>query len=166
MAYYPSYTNPYMTIYPNAYMVNPMTHQFNNPSYTQAIPNPQPQTSPALQVNQPGVFNWVKSEKEVEEQYVYPNGVMTFWNENEPIVYMKQADATGKSTIRTFDLVERTDKPEAETKSPEYATKEDVNVFSDAIADLRKEIETMKGDVYGIAGKKRVMKKAEGEIDE
>ena len=162
MAYYPSYTNPYMTVYPNAFMVNPITHQYQ----AQTVTTAQPQTVPALQMNQPGVFNWVKSEKEVEDQYVYPNGVMTFWNENEPIVYMKQADATGKSTIRTFDLVERTDKPAAEAKTPEYATKEDVNAFSGAIADLRKEIETMKGDVYGIAGKKRVMKKAEGEIDE
>lgn len=166
MAYYPSYTNPYMALYPaqNMHPVNPITYQY--PSYQQSVTASPPQASPALQVNQPGVFNWVKSEKEVEDQYVYPNGVMTFWNENEPIVYMKQADATGKSTIRTFDLVERVDKPATEEKTPEYATKEDVNAFSGAIADLRKEIETMKGDVYGIAGKKRVMKKAEGEIDE
>ena len=168
MAYYPNYMNPYMTVYPaqNAFMVNPTNNPMWTTPTTQTGATMQMPNSQSVTMNQPGLFNWVKSEKEVETQYVAPNGVVTFWNENEPVIYLKQADATGKSTIRTFDLVERTDKPVTEEKTPVYATKEDVNAFSDVIADLRKDLETIKGDVYGLAGKKRIVRKADGEIDE
>ena len=109
---------------------------------------------------------------------VAPNNAVTLWNQTEPVVYLKQADATGKPTLKTYDLVERVQTvPVAsdgkDGKSIEYATKSDLTAvvgvvkgFDDLIGTLKSDIETMKSDMYGIAGKKKSVKKAERVIDE
>ena len=165
---YPYYQNPYAVIYPQtgySYINNPYIPQYQNGVYqpTQTVP----------QVQQPGMFNWVKSEQDVEAEYVAPNSVKTFWHETEPVVYMKQADATGKPTIRTFDLVERVQKPVSEEKPPDYVTKEELavfgntlNSFTDIIGSLKMDLETIKNDMYGIAGKKKIIRKTEADVDE
>ena len=182
---YPYYQNPYTMVYPQTGY--PYVPQYQNNVYqpSQTVPQQQiyntqmPQQTPQIQ-QQPGMFNWVKSEQEVESEYVAPNTVKTFWHETEPVVYMKQADATGKPTIRTFDLVERVHKPVSEEKPPDYATKEELAVFgnslssfssvvkemNDVIGSLKNDIETMKGDVYGLAGKKKTIRKTEADADE
>ena len=186
---YPYYQNPYMTVYPQAsysYINNPYIPQYQNNVYQPSQTTPQqmyntqmPQQAPQVQ-QQSDMFNWVKNEKEVESEYVAPNGVKTFWHETDPVVYMKQADATGKPTIRTFDLVERVQKPVSEEKAPDYATKEELAIFgnnlssfssvvkemNDAVSSLKADLETMKNDMYGLAGKKKIIRKTEADVDE
>lgn len=94
---------------------------------------------------------------------------------------MKQADTTGKPTIRTFDLVERVPASKADDKeeSPkiDYVTKEDfasvITQMTDSLGHFKKEVEAlkeatgdieqMKKDMYGIAGKKKTVRKADEE---
>lgn len=108
---------------------------------------------------------------------VAPNSAVTLWNQMEPVVYLKQSDATGKPTLKVYDLVERSaEKPavQGETKAEEYATKAELSAmagvvrnFDELLGSLRSDIDTMKSDMYGIAGKKKTSKKAdrEGEDD-
>ena len=42
---------------------------------------------------------------------VAPNNAVTLWDSNSPVVYLKQADASGKPSMKTYDLVERTQRP-------------------------------------------------------
>jgi hypothetical protein len=105
---------------------------------------------------------------------VAPNNAVALWNQNDPVVYLKQADASGRPSMKIYDLVERVEvqpeSSEAKVETANFATKEDLGTivgvvkdFDKAIVAMKGEIETMKGDLYGIAGKKKPVKKAETE---
>lgn len=104
---------------------------------------------------------------------VAPNTAVTLWSASEPVVYLKQADASGKPTMKIYDLVERVETPPAapsggEDKNVEYALKSDLSAvvgvvknFGETITSMREEIEKMSGDLYGLSGRtKRPAKKA------
>ena len=55
----------------------------------------------------PGII-WVGSELEAANYLMAPNSAVALWNSNAPCIYLKQTDASGRPTMKTFDLVERT----------------------------------------------------------
>ena len=63
---------------------------------------------------------WVQSEIEAANYLVAPNSAVTLWDSNAPVVYLKQADASGKPSMKIYDLVERTQRP-VQTPAVEYA---------------------------------------------
>ena len=77
--------------------------------------------------------------------------------------------------MTVYDLVERTETPQdggnsVDSKVPAYATKDELGAvvgvvkdYSEALSNIKNEIETIKGDLYGVAGRKRVVKKQEAE---
>ena len=170
--------NPYYTA--NPYIASPY-YVPQAPTFypTQFAQNPISQTTTQPQLSSQSNIIWIKGGDDEAKMYpVAPNTAVTLWNENEPVVYLKQADATGKPTLKIFDLVERK-APESEVKEEklaEYAPKSDMDYLigivkglSETIGKMQdsfgKDIETIKSDMYGIAGKKRMPKKVEGEED-
>ena len=143
---YPYYGN-YMPNYyqPMQNMIQPMNQpmQMNQPSIPQnnqqfqAPPqNPSP-VQPTNQ-NQPGII-WVPSEQAANEYLVAPNNAVALWDSNNPVIYLKQADASGKPHMTIYDLVERTQRPvqPPQTQHVEYATKEELKALAarlDALA--------------------------------
>lgn len=165
MAYpYQSYQNPYQTGY------YPMYQQ---PQYQQPVQQPIPQTaqqsySPAI--NQSGII-WISGESEAAMYPIAPNNAVALWQKDGKTIYLKSADATGKPTMRVYDLVERSEAVEspekADSKTDEYAKKSDlaavvgvVKGFDELLDSLKSDIDTMKSDMYGIAGKKKTVKKS------
>ena len=71
------------------------------PSMQYPTPQPQPQQSGGQSII------WVPNEKAANEFIVAPNNAVTLWDMNAPVVYVKKADASGKPTMTTYDLVER-----------------------------------------------------------
>lgn len=63
---------------------------------------------------------WVQSEQEALNYLVAPNSAVTLWDSNSPVVYLKQADASGKPSMKAYDLVERTGRPSS-APGVEYA---------------------------------------------
>ena len=75
--------------------------------------------------------------------------------------------------MRVYDLVERAETPsesseKADGKTDEYAKKSDlaavvgvVKGFDELLGSLKSDIDTMKSDMYGIAGKKKAKKPVE-----
>lgn len=110
---------PYYPYSPN-YFQTPAPDQL-----TQLRQNFQPQT-PAIV--------WVQNEAEAMNYLVAPNSAVTLWDSNSPVVYLKQTDASGKPSMKTYDLVERTQKPVQQ--SVEYATKEELNALAAKIEAL------------------------------
>lgn len=177
MAGYPYYISQNMNPYYNPYAYGAVGAY--NYQVAPQVPQPTAQAQTQMQSNED--FKWVKSEKEVEDWYVEPNRAIAFWHSEEPVLYLKQADTTGKPTIRTFDLVERVPASKADDKeeSPkiDYVTKEDfasvITQMTDALGHFKKEVEAlkeatgdieqMKKDMYGIAGKKKTVRKADEE---
>ena len=159
---YPYYTNPYQ--YQPTYQTYQPTYQ---PIYTQQPQQPQQQTQ--QQPTPPTSIMWVNNEREAAMYPILPNSAVALWDESQPVVYLKQADASGKPMMKTYDLVERT-AAISETSSPsektiDFATKDDVRALASAIDGMsgtfeamRGEIDAMKGDLYGIAGKKKPTK--------
>ena len=105
---------------------------------------------------------WVGSLTEAQMYPVAPNSVVVLWDSSAPAIYLKQADAAGRPTLKIYELIERTDASPA-TSAPKatgpYATKEDVAEFNAALDALRSDIDAMRSDIYGIAGKRKPIRK-------
>lgn len=99
--YYPNYYQP-----PMADQLTQLRQQFQ--------PVQQPQ-SPSIV--------WVQNEMEASNYLVAPNSAVTLWDSNSPVVYLKQADASGKPSMKIYDLVERVQRPVQAPQAPtvEYA---------------------------------------------
>lgn len=99
MPNYPYYAyQPYQPYQP------PMADQLMQLRQNQYQPNmqqvPQQQATPSIV--------WVQNEMEAANYLVAPNSAVTLWDSNSPVVYLKQADASGKPSMKIYDLVERT----------------------------------------------------------
>ena len=101
---------------------------------------------------------WVQSEIEAANYLVAPNSAVTLWDSNSPVVYLKQADASGKPSMKIYDLVERTQRP-AQPPQPqrvEYATKEELKALAARLDAL-----TVKETPAKVTTKKTVKEEAE-----
>ena len=108
---------------------------------------------------------WVGSYMEAQSYPVAPNNAVALWDSNSPAIYLKQSDAAGRPSLKVFDLVERTETAQTAPGStqPDYATKSDLAAFNAVIDALKTDIETIRGDLYGLAGKKTRKKEGEEE---
>lgn len=142
----------------------PATYQPYQQPYYQPVMQQPVQAQPPVQQPQPSSIIWVSGEREAQMYPVAPNNAVTLWSQTEPVVYLKQADATGKPTLKVYDLVERSvGVSPVGDKAEEYATKADLTGVLGAVQTLKTDIETMKGDIYGLAGKRKPVKKTEDE---
>ena len=99
-----------------------------SPNYFQTpAPDQLAQLRQNFQPQTPAIV-WVQNEMEAMNYLVAPNSAVTLWDSNSPVVYLKQTDASGKPSMKTYDLVERTQKPVQQ--SVEYATKEELNALA------------------------------------
>lgn len=161
-----------MMIYPynqqSASMFNPYASQY------QAFPQVYQQN--AQQQNQIQTSNslvWVCNEKEATMYPVAPNTAVAMWNMTEPVIYLKQADASGRPSMKIYDLIEREESAQDErtstnVKSINYVTKDEfaallqaVSGIDGAVSAVKADMETMRGDLYGLAGKKASKRKEE-----
>ena len=105
-----------------------------SPNYFQTpAPDQLAQLRQNFQPQTPAIV-WVQNEAEAMNYLVAPNSAVTLWDSNSPVVYLKQTDASGKPSMKTYDLVERTQKPVQQ--SVEYATKEELNALAAKIESL------------------------------
>ena len=139
---------------PNYYPVN---YQPYVPQYT---PQFQP-TTPSSSVPQNGIL-WVNNAREADQYPIAPNNAVALWETSGKRIYVKSADATGRPTVKAYDLVEHVDAEIVdEPKREEYALKDDLASVISVLNSLRSDVDSMKSDIYGIAGKKRTSKKVE-----
>lgn len=106
MSYYPNYQQP---MYPQPV-----------PDYlAQVRQNYQMQPTMQQMPAQPALQQiWVPSEAVARNYLVAPNSSVTMWNENLPEVYLKKADASGRTEFEAYDLVKR-EAPTQQAGKPE-----------------------------------------------
>ena len=82
----------------------------------------QPNMQQVPQQQSPSIV-WVQNEMEAANYLVAPNSAVTLWDSNAPVVYLKQADASGKPSMKIYDLVERSQRSVQAPQAPavEYA---------------------------------------------
>ena len=127
-----------------AYNYFPVTYQ--NPYYTQY--QYQPIQNQPQQNQQTGII-WVTSENEAQSYPVAPNNAVALWDSSKPAVYIKQADASGKPSLKVYDLSERTESLQIKQESQEYklsdyALKSELEPILNAIAALKEEVKQLK----------------------
>lgn len=122
---YPYYGNPYMP---------PMQDNLAQlrQQQMQAIP-PMPQNP----LPQSGV-QWVSGEQEARSWMVAPNAAVALWDSTAPTVYLKQADASGKPTLKVYDLVERLASAPDTQKAPaaEYVTRKEFDALAALVSEM------------------------------
>lgn len=110
---YPSYA-------PAPYYPQPVPDQLAQLRQNQMVqpqtmiqPPIQPQQVQAAQQNS-GMI-WVGSKMEADAFLVAPGSAVALWDSNNPVVYLRQADSTGKPSTKVYDLVERDSQPKQQT---------------------------------------------------
>ncbi|MCX4371962.1 MAG: hypothetical protein OSJ58_09035 [Dysosmobacter sp.] len=73
----------------------------------QAIVSGQ-QTAPAGAPQNSGII-WVSGKEEADKWPIAFGCAVALWDANNPVIYLRQADSTGKPSTKVYDLVERTD---------------------------------------------------------
>lgn len=108
----------------------------------------QPQTAqqPTQQMGQSMI--WVNGEQEAMGYLVAPNSAVALWDSSSPTIYLKQADASGKPSIKIYDLVERNAQRAAQAAPQsdpvEYATRKDLEALAARVEALSAKKETAK----------------------
>lgn len=129
MAFNPYYQNPY---YPQPMPDNLM--QMRQQQMMQPAPPPVPQNPVAT-----GGVQWVSSEQEARGYLIAPNSAVALWDSTAPTVYLKQSDASGKPTLKIYDLVERAETPRTAPKgeSVEFVTREEFDRLAALVGELK-----------------------------
>lgn len=100
----------------------------------------QSQIPQALQnpVAQSGV-QWVSGEQEARNWMIAPNAAVALWDSSAPTVYLKQADASGKPTLKVYDLVERLASAPDAQKAPaaEYVTRKEFDALAALVSEMK-----------------------------
>ncbi len=118
MAYQPY---PYGGYQPAPYYPGPVPDQLAQLRQQQMIQPPvQPMQANPIQQPAPqnGGINWVGSKTEADNWPIAPGCAVALWDSNNPVIYLRQADSTGKPSTKVYDLVERTDNPAPQQSAP------------------------------------------------
>lgn len=129
MAFNPYYQNPY---YPQPMPDNLM--QMRQQQMMQPAPPPVPQNPIAT-----GGVQWVSSEQEARGYLIAPNSAVALWDSTAPTVYLKQADASGKPTLKIYDLVERAETAPNAPQKPgaEFVTREEFDRLAALVGEIK-----------------------------
>ena len=129
MAFNPYYQNPY---YPQPMPDNLM--QMRQQQMMQPAPPPVPQNPVAT-----GGVQWVSSEQEARGYLIAPNSAVALWDSTAPTVYLKQSDASGKPTLKIYDLVERAETPRTapQGKGVEFVTRKEFDALAALVGEIK-----------------------------
>lgn len=78
---------------------------------------------------------WVQNEQEAFNYLVAPNSAVALWDSNNPVIYLKQADAAGKPSMKIYDLVERVQRP-VQSPSEQYVTRKEFETLAARMDEL------------------------------
>lgn len=123
---------------------------YQNPYYPQPMPDnlmqmrqqqmPMMQTPQAPQnpIAQGGV-QWVSGEQEARNWMIAPNAAVALWDSTAPTVYLKQADASGKPSLKIYDLTERAEIGPVTPKKPgaEFVTREEFDRLTAIVEEIK-----------------------------
>lgn len=169
-----------MAAYNNGFPMN--YQQMYYPQQFQQFPQPQmpqQQMQATPQAQQPtqypivqGGFVRVMNENEARMYPVAPGNSVTFINENSPYCYTKTVNMgqLDRPIFEKYRLVKEDDAPQPvegphkplENQTVDlsrFALATDLEAFRAEMEGIRNDIETFRVDLYGLAGKKKTVKK-------
>lgn len=160
MAYYPPYPQIYqpgmyqqMGQPQNPMMMQgqqmPMQNQQVQPGQQMQQQIPPQQMQPAFNQQNNGMI-WVNGKEEADRWPVIAGNAVALWDSTAAVVYLRQADNTGKPSTEVYDLVKRTDE-----KPQPQAPKIDLSQYM-KISDAEEMIDRRVNDILAERLKKPV----------
>lgn len=131
--------------------------QYNTPAqqplYAPYVQTPMPQFQmPIPQCRQPDMI-WVQGEAGMKAYMVAPNTRAILWDQDNPVIYIKTADANGVVSVKTLDYTERGSEQNTNTvvtASPDAVTRNDLDILKD---DLQRQINRLDSRINNMRNK-------------
>ena len=97
---------------------------------------------------------WVSGISEAQMYPVAPNNAVALWDQSGKAVFLKQADATGKPSMRIFDITERAQNgPESflgsDVKQDAKTDQSEIRNVLEELGSIKEEILAMKTQLCG-----------------
>ena len=93
---------------------------------------------------------WVQGERQAIEYPVAPNGAVALWDSASPSIYLKTADASGRPSLKAYDLVERTQTREnAQSSQTSVDTSNELSFVREALCAIQSDLREMKSALGG-----------------
>ena len=126
---------PYFT----PYYPQPMPDNLMQMRQQYQPPQMQPLTQPPQNPIAQGGVQWVSGEQEARSWMIAPNAAVALWDSTAPTVYLKQADASGKPTLKIYDLVERAENApdRANAKPVEFVTRKEFDALAAIVGEIK-----------------------------
>ena len=135
---------PGMAYQPNLYY---QSQQPTTPVYTPRNWQQQQSTAPLPSYSQSGPATnliWIQGENAAKSWYVPNGGKMVFFDSEEPVIYIKSVDISGKPEITILDYTERSNEDRvAQAPVVEYATKEQVDDLNSQLSLLSEKLNSL-----------------------
>lgn len=106
---------------------------------------PMQPVQPPIQRGQDAAIIWVANKQEADNYMVAPNSAVALWDRSAPVIYLKQADASGKPSMTIYDLVERKNAPvqAPQAQMVEYATRADLEAMAARVEAMAARMDAM-----------------------
>ena len=157
MAYPNYYQGGYFPQYQNGAvpdMLNQYKGQYQQMPMQQNIPTQQMQMSiPPTSHKPSNELIWVQGLEGAKGFLVAPNNTVVLWDTENPVIYVKSADASGIPSMRVLDFKERNGNSQNNNENSntthkctcgdKFATKEQINALEGKINDLTAKYEEL-----------------------
>lgn len=123
--------------YQNPYYPQPMQDNLMQMRQQQMMPQ-MPQPVAQNPIAQGGV-QWVSGEQEARNWMIAPNAAVALWDSTAPTVYLKQSDASGKPTLKIYDLVERAETATGaqQKQAVEFVTRKEFDALAAIVGEMK-----------------------------
>jgi hypothetical protein len=142
--YYPQYQNgavpDMLNQYKGQYQQSVPQMQQNIPTQPMQMPIPPTPQKPANDII------WVQGLEGAKGYLVAPNNTVVLWDTENPVIYVKSADANGMPSMRVLDFTERNadasnspvnaEKPHKCTCGDKFVTKEEFDALKGKFYDI------------------------------
>lgn len=147
--YYPQYQNGAVPDMLNQYkgQYQQMPIQQNIPTQQMQMPIPPTAQKPSNELI------WVQGLEGAKGFLVAPNNTVVLWDTENPVIYVKSADASGIPSMRVLDFKERNGNTQSGNENApkthectcgdKFATKEQINALECKIKDLTAKYEEL-----------------------
>lgn len=140
--YYPQYQNGAVPDMLNQFKGQYQQMPQMQPNIQQVPVQPVPTQKPTSDIV------WVQGEAGAKGFLVAPNNTVVLWDTENPVIYIKSADANGLPSMRVLDFTERGEKPKEEPHkcqcNGKFVTVEQFEELKGKILDL----ETKRDSIY------------------
>lgn len=130
------------------------TQAIPTPPFAPYVQAPMPQFQmPTPQYNRQPDMIWVQGEAGMKAYMVAPNTRAILWDQDNPVIYIKTADANGVVSVKTLDYTERGSEQNTNTvitASPDAVTRNDLDSLRD---DLQRQINRLDSRINNMRNK-------------